>query len=214
MTKPDQQKSLPFPLLLVYGKPTSADLPQASWFRVEDRPTVVAAAQSLRFSVLDIPTDSERSLLVGVHEGALKGDGRMIVGSVAPEVYKRIEEYAAKAIGVLAAQGPGNTAAGSKPGSEQIGNTGTKVPVVGNTEKAVSPLPPPNPWDNLRVGARVLAAYWGETREFEGFWLATVKRIENGEFTLEWFEAPEFPPFKSPPKNIAVPHPHFRVSGK
>ena len=60
----------------------------------------------------------------------------------------------------------------------------------------------------------MLAAYWNEKREFEGFWLATVKRIDKGEFTLEWFQAPEYPAFKSRPKNIAVPHPEFRVSGK
>jgi hypothetical protein len=60
----------------------------------------------------------------------------------------------------------------------------------------------------------VLAAYWNEKREFEGFWVATVKRIDKGEFTLEWFEAPEYPTFKSRPKNIAIPHPEFRVSGK
>ena len=62
--------------------------------------------------------------------------------------------------------------------------------------------------------ARVLAAYWIDKREFEGFWLATVKRIENGEFTLEWFESPEYPAFKSRPQDIAVPHPEFQVTGK
>ena len=55
---------------------------------------------------------------------------------------------------------------------------------------------------------------WNEKREFEGFWLATVKRIDHGEFTLEWFDAPEYPAFKSRPQDIAVPHPEFRVSGK
>jgi len=59
----------------------------------------------------------------------------------------------------------------------------------------------------------VLAAYFNEKREFEGFWLATVKRIDPGEFTLEWFDA-DYPPFKSRPQDIAVPHPEFRVSGK
>ena len=66
----------------------------------------------------------------------------------------------------------------------------------------------------MRVGARVLAAYWNDKREFEGFWLATVKRIENGEFTLEWFESPEYPAFKIAPKNVAIAHPEFRVTGK
>ena len=72
----------------------------------------------------------------------------------------------------------------------------------------------PNPWDALRVGARVLAAYWNEKREFEGFWLATVKRIEPGKCTLEWFDGLEYPVFKIAPRNVGIVHPEFRVSGK
>jgi len=63
----------------------------------------------------------------------------------------------------------------------------------------------------IGIGGRIASEF---AREFEGFWLATVKRIDKGEFTLEWFDAPEYPPFKSPLRNIAVPHPEFRVSGK
>ena len=69
--------------------------------------------------------------------------------------------------------------------------------------------------ETLRVGARVLAAFWNEKREFDGFWLATVKRIEAGEYILEWFDAPDYPAaFKCRPQDIAVPHPEFRLSGK
>ena len=215
MTSSTPTKTIPNPALLVYGKPTSPDHPQASWFRAEDRPTVVAAAQTLKFSVLDIQTDTERALTLGVHEGVLKGAGRMIVGTVTPEVYKRIEEYVAEASGSNASPGAVNTQApAAKMTSEQNINTGLAEAAAGAPAKTGPISPPPNPWDTLRVGARVLAAYWNETREFEGFWLATVKRVENGEFTLEWVEAPEFPPFKPPPKNIAVPHPQFRPSGK
>jgi hypothetical protein len=60
----------------------------------------------------------------------------------------------------------------------------------------------------------VLAAYWNKKNEFDGFWLATVKRIDKNEFTLEWVQAPEYPVFKSKPTDIAVPHPHFRISRK
>jgi hypothetical protein len=67
--------------------------------------------------------------------------------------------------------------------------------------------------ETLRVGARVLAAY-REKGEFQGFWIAVVKRIEPDGYTLEWFDAPEYPPFKSRPQDIAVPHPEFRVSSK
>jgi|GEM_PF-5800295 len=231
MTNASQPKPLSTPAVLVYGKPTSPDLPQASWFRAEDRPGVVATAQSLKFSVLDINTDAERALALGVHEGVLNGNGRMIVGSVAPEVYQRIEEYAAEASAARVAMSSSEQAAGTKSATEQNKNNSSPpapsaAPGAGKPASAAGPnlvtaptsrgeaAAAPNPWETLKVGARVLAAYWNEDREFEGFWLATVKKIEKGEFTLEWFQAPEYPPFKSRPKNIAVPHPEFRPTGK
>jgi hypothetical protein len=235
MTSPNQPKQTPIPAVLVYGTPTSPELTQASWFRAEDTHAAKAAAVGLNFSVLELKTDAEKALTVGVHEGVLKGSGRMIVGSVAAEVYRRIEDYARKASGADASLTPANTAPhGTKSASEQNMNIGATAPAATSSPPAAPALPdskppgaanlvaastrkpetPPNPWETLRVGARVLAAYWNEKREFEGFWLATVKRIDKGEFTLEWFQEPEYPAFKSRPKNIAVPHPEFRVSGK
>jgi hypothetical protein len=236
VTNSPQPKAISTPAVLVYGKPASRDLPQASWFRAEDRPTVVAAAHSLKFLVLDILTDAEQALIVGVHEGVLKGNSRMIVGSVTPEVYKRIEEYAATASPARVAMASSDKAAETKSAIEQNKNileapsSRPTPPQVAAGKRSGGPISdpsvtrvsgpeatnaaPPNPWETLKVGARVLAAYWNEDREFEGFWLATVKKIEKGEFTLEWFEEPTYPPFKSRPKNIAVPHPEFRPSGK
>ena len=199
----------------MFGKPTSPDLPQASWFWAEDRATVVAAAQSLKFSVIDIQTDAERALTLGVHEGVLKGAGRMIVGSVTPEVYKRIEDYVRKVAGSPASHVAGDTGIGQTKGtSEQNVNTEPVGGGAGAAAKTDLISPAATASEAFRVGSRVLAAYWNEQREFEGFWLATVKRINKGEFTLEWFDAPDYPPFKSPLRNIAAPHPEFRVSGK
>jgi hypothetical protein len=104
VTSPTQPKATPIPVVLVYGTPTAPDLTQASWFRAEDKQAVRAAAETLKFSVIDIQTEAERALLVGVHEGVLKGSGRMIVGSVSSEVYRRIEEYARKARGIAQAR--------------------------------------------------------------------------------------------------------------
>jgi hypothetical protein len=102
-------------------------------------------------------------------------------------------------------------AATTKPASEQNMNlAGPARLSTAGSDLACAP----NPWDALRVGARVLAAYWNEKREFEGFWLATVKRIEPGKCTLEWFDAPEYPAFKIVPRNVGIVHPEFRVSGK
>src|SRR5271156_1998221 len=99
MTSATQPKPTPVPAILVYGAPTSPELTQASWFRAEDKQTAKAAAETLKFSVIEISSDAERALTLGVHEGVLKGSGRMIIGSVSTEVYRRIEDYVRKAAG-------------------------------------------------------------------------------------------------------------------
>ncbi len=221
MTTATQPKSTPVPAILVYGTPSGPALTQASWFRAEDKEAVKAAAEALKFSVIELQTDAEKALAAGALEGVLKGSGgRMIIGSVSAEVYRRIEEHVRKAAGAPDPSRPENAAATTKPVSEQNTNIGAAGAVSPGPSHATSAAPAINKPDSataretLRVGARVLAAYWNQKREFEGFWVATVKRIDPGEFTLEWFDAPEYPAFKSRPQDIAVPHPEFRVSGK
>jgi hypothetical protein len=212
MTNPIQPNPNPVPAILVYGTPSSPALTQASWFRAEDKEAVRAAAEGLKFSVIELQTDPEKALATGVHEGVLKGSGRMIVGSVSAEVYRRIEEYVRKGSGADVAPKPESAAATpTQSALEQNKNTtgAASLPTAGPDLASA-----PNPWEAVRVGARVLAAYWNDKREFEGFWLANVKRIENGEIVLEWFDSPGHPAFKSPPKNVAIVHPEFRVTGK
>src|SRR5580704_14186014 len=108
MTSSNQPKPTPIPSVLVYGAPTSPDLTKASWFRAEDKQAAKAAAETLKFSVIDIQSEAEKALTIGVHEGVLKGSGRMIVGSVSSEVYRRIENYAGKGAGDEASK-PANT---------------------------------------------------------------------------------------------------------
>jgi hypothetical protein len=216
-----QPKPNPLPAILVYGTPSSPALTQASWFRAEDKEAVKSAAEALKFSVIELQTDADRALAAGAHEGVLKSDGRMIVGSVSAEVYRRIEAHVRKAAGGPDASKSEIVAATpTKPASEQNKNNGPAGAITAGPSPATPAAPATDKPDNataretLRVGARVLAAYWNDKREFEGFWLATVKRIDRGEFTLEWFDSPEYPAFKSRPQDIAVPHPEFRVSGK
>jgi hypothetical protein len=212
MTNPTEPKPNSLPAILVYGTPNGPALTQASWFRAEDKEAVKAAADELKFSVIELLTDADRALAAGAHEGVLKGNGRMIVSSVSAEVYRRIEEHVRKGAGASDPSNSGSAvASAAKPTTEQ--NTNKLLPAA--PVAADKPdLSVSHPWETLRVGARVLAAYWNDKREFEGFWLATVKRIENGEFTLEWFEAPQYPAFKKAPKNVAIVHPEFRVTGK
>src|ERR1022692_1292604 len=120
MTTATPPKPNPVPAVLVYGPPSSPALTQASWFRAEDREAVKAAAEALKFSVIELMTDAEKALIAGVHEGVLRGSGRRIVGSVSAEVYRRIEEHVRKAVGVPDPSKPENAAATlTKPAPEQ-----------------------------------------------------------------------------------------------
>jgi hypothetical protein len=220
MTNPTPPKPNPEPAILVYGTPSGPALTQASWFRAEDKEAVKAAAEALKFSVIELRTEAERALAAGAHEGVLKGSGRMVVGSVSAEVYRRIEEHVRKGAGAPDPSKPEIAAAmTTKSPPEQSTNIGAAGAVTAGPSRATPAAPAIDKPDSataretLRVGARVLAAYWNEKREFDGFWLATVKRIDHDEFTLEWFDA-DYPAFKSRPQDIAVPHPEFRVTGK
>jgi hypothetical protein len=139
VASPTQPKPTPIPAVLIYGTPTSPELTQASWFRAEDKQAAKAAAEALKFSVIDIQSEAEKALTIGVHEGVLKGSGRMIVGSVSTEVYRRIEEYARKgAVADASANEESIGAAGAKPAFEQTTNTtGTLV-----TATTSAPQPP------------------------------------------------------------------------
>jgi hypothetical protein len=229
MTKPEQPKPLPLPLLLVYGKPTSPDLPQASWFQVDDRPTVTAAAQALKFSVLDITSETDRAFLSGVHEGVLKGASRMIVGSVAAEVYQRIEEHLRTRAGALVPQGGGSEAEKGKAVLEQITNDGNKAVETGKAVAAVEPKPglapdaaatsikpiasaAPDPWDALRIGSHVVAKHWEADGEPYGWWIGRVTGFEKKDYVIVWPDDPKkSPPFKVERKHVAILHPSFDV---
>jgi hypothetical protein len=148
----------PYPLaaILVYGCPTSPDLPQASWFRAEDKAAARVAAAELRFSIIELQSEAEKALAAGVGEGVLKGSGRMIVGSVSKDVYNRIEEYARQGANSANPSRPEIAAATTKPASEQTTNIGAPepphasigapVPATGKPDSAV-------PRETLRVRA-------------------------------------------------------------
>jgi len=235
MTNATQTKPTPIPALIVFGTPTSPELTQASWFRAEDIVEAQAAAVGLKFSVIEIRTDAEKALTVGVHEGVLKGSGRMIVGSVSAEVYRRIEEYARKASGAEATQKPEPTVA-VIPSSEQNMNISTadtaastsKPKNAAPTSTAIKPVtassaasPPgkpeklaaaPDPWDALRVGSRVVAKYWENDGSPYGWWIAEITGIEKSDFIIRWLDEPKTPPFKIERKHVAILHPAFDVN--
>src|SRR5271163_230356 len=122
--------------IIVFGKPGGPELPQASWFKAEDIVAVKAAAGPLKFAVIELRTEADKALAIGVHEGVLKGSGRMIIGAVTPEVYGRIEEYARKAT-------RGEQPPASKPEESQSrsakGSAGIEVSHAAADAASVSP---------------------------------------------------------------------------
>ena len=165
MTNLTQPKPDPVPAILVYGTPSGPAFTQASWFRAEDKEAVKAAAEALKFSVIELPSDAEKALTAGVHEGLLKSSGRMIVGSVSSEVYRRIEEHVRKAAGAPTrpSRRPERPA---KPVSEQKHEHERSSPAIVGRRIALASTPNPGRVAGRREGA---AAYWNEKREFEGF---------------------------------------------
>ena len=210
MTNPTQPKPNPVPAILVYGTPSSPELTQASWFRAEDREAVKAAAEALKFSVIELRTDAEKALTVGVHEGVLKGSGRMIVGSVSAEVYRRIEEFARKGAAADVASKLGSAvASAAKPVTEQT--TNLPGPVAPSTSKP-DPVSATDAWDALQVGSYVVGKYWESDGEPYGWWLGIIAGIDKNDFVIRWPDEPRTPPLKIERKHVAILHPAFDVT--
>ena len=106
-----------------------------------------------------------------------------------------------------------NSAAGAKVNEGVATNPSSARSTA--TSAALAPsVVPSNPWDSLRAGSTVLAAYWDENNMIDGWWLATVTRADKNEFILKWRDTPEFPLGKVERKHIAILHPDFLASGK
>jgi hypothetical protein len=210
MTNAAQPKPDPLPALLVYGTPSGPALTQASWFRAEDKEAVKSAAATLKFSVIELRTDADKALAAGAHEGVLKGSGRMIVGSVSAEVYRRIEEHVRKGAGAPDASKLGSAvASAAKPATEQT----TNVPGPGapSTSKP-DPVSATDAWDALQVGSYVVGKYWESDGEPYGWWLGIIADIDKTDFIIRWPDDPKTPPLKIERKHVAVLNPAFDVT--
>ena len=202
-------KATPIPAVLVYGTPGGPALTQASWFRAEDKDAVKAAAEALKFSVIELLTDADRALAAGAHEGVLKGSGRMVVGSVTAEVYRRIEDHVRKAAGGPDAPKADSAATTTKAAPEQTKNSPGPAPSA--TAKP-DPVSATDAWDALKVGSYVVGKYWESDGEPYGWWLGVIDSIDKGDFFIRWPDEPLKPALKIERKHIALLHPAFDVT--
>jgi hypothetical protein len=198
------------PAILVYGTPSGPAMTQASWFRAEDKEAVKAAAEALKFSVIELQTDADRALAAGAHEGVLKASGRMIVGSVYAEVYRRIEEHVRKAASALdASKAATGKMATTKGASEQTKNL--PDPAAPSTVKQ-DPVNPSDAWDRLQVGSYVVGKYWQRNGEPYGWWLGIITEIDENDFFIRWPDEPLKPALKIERKHVAILHPTYDVA--
>ena len=205
MTTAIQPKPNPVPAILVYGTPSGPAMTQASWFRAEDKEAVKVAAEALKFSVIELQTDADGALAAGAQEGVLKGSGRMIVGSVSPEVYRRIEEHVRKAASAFDA----SKAAAVKMAAEQTENP--PDPAAPPTVKQ-DPVNPSDAWDRLQVGSYVVGKYWKSDGEPYGWWLGIIAEIDDNDFVIRWPDEPLKPGLKIERKHVAILHPTYEVT--
>ena len=200
----------PLPAILVYGTPSGPALTQASWFRAEDQEAVRAAAKELKFSLIELHTDADKALAAGAHEGVLKGSGRMIVGSVSAEVYRRIEEHVRKGAGAPDPSKLDNAAtATAKSALEQ--NKNLPGPGAPSPSKP-DPVSATDAWNALQVGSYVVGKYWESDGEPYGWWLGIIAGIDKNDFIIRWPDDPKKPPLKIERKHVAVLHPAFDVT--
>ena len=221
MTNATQPKPNPLPAILVYGTPSGPALTQASWFRAEDKEAVKAAAEALKFSVIELQTDADKALAAGAHEGVLKGSGRMIVGSVSAEVYRRIEEHVRKGAG--APTRPSQRTPQRPRRNPRQNKTRTPARRVRSRldplmqprlrRRSTSRTAPPleRPFGSARgswppIGTRSASSRASGSRPSSGSTTASSRSSGS--------TARNIPAFKSRPQDVAVPHPEFRVSGK
>jgi hypothetical protein len=209
MTNSYPTKADPSAAIIVFGRQHAEGLPQAAWFRKGDAQAAKTGAAETKFAVIELKSDAEKALALGVHEGVLKGSGRMIVGTVEPDVYRRIEEYFVKQFPTATLPKPADA-----PPAEPIAvaasatKSGADAPAAPVSSASAAPNPT-QAWQSLQAGESVLTLYRNEKREPEGWWVATIVRIEKNEFILRWPNEPDFPVFRRAPKYVAILHPDF-----
>ena len=210
MTTAAQPKPDPLPAILAYGTPSGPAMTQASWFPAEDKKAVKAAAEALKFSVIELHTDADRALAAGAHEGVLKASGRMIVGSVSAEVYRRIEEHVRKTASAPDASKAATVKmATTKAASEQ--NKNVPDPAAPSTVKQ-DLVDPSDAWDRLEAGSYVVGKYWQSDGEPYGWWLGIIAEVGENDFFIRWPDEPLKPGLKIERKHVAILHPTYDVT--
>lgn len=179
------------------AEPTTAEVPAVVLFGRDDagkchashfaeREVAVAqrAAKLMGMSVLPLTTDDERALAARVPRGRIFGSGKAFAPFVKTALFQELQTAAVKGGHGAPPDGPNRRAKFVQP-------------------DATPPSKQPTSWDDIQVGAIVLAAVapryldWAEV---------VVTDVENGDLRLRYCDWPTEPEFVRQRSEVALMH--------
>jgi hypothetical protein len=152
------------PALIVFGTPVGTKEPHAAWFRAEYAERAKLAAQRDGLTSLSVNSSDTRAAAQTLKEGQLKAGGQLAMPSISQETMARLRTLATN-VPVT----PGNPFSKTAPGVQA----------------------PVSVWDKLKPADLVLAAFLDKAGEPDGWYEATIMKIENGTFTVRWYYEPK-----------------------
>jgi hypothetical protein len=169
------------PALIVFGTPKGAKAPHAAWFRSAYAARVVTAARRQALWTIAVESNETRAVAATLKEGQLKAGGQLVMPCVSQDMLNQLRR--------LIPQPPGGSGASPTGGT----TAGVQVPVA--------------VWDTLKPTDLVLAAELDKNGEPDGWYEATIMKIENGVYTVRWFYEPELGFIRLQRQHIALMYP-------
>jgi hypothetical protein len=167
--------------LIVFGTPKGAKAPHAVWFRTGYTDRAASAARRHGLATIRVESAATRAVAATLKEGELKAGGQLVMPCVTQDTLNRL-----RALVPVPPETPGNSPGGSV-------TVGVQVPVA--------------VWDTLKPCDLVLAADLDKNGEPDGWYEATIMKIENGVYVVRWYYEPTMPFVRLRRQHIALMYP-------
>jgi hypothetical protein len=170
----------PAPVLIVFGTPKGARAPHGAWFPAPFAERARVAAQRQNLATLAVDTEPTRAAAAILKEGQLKAGGQLMMPCITQEMLSRLRRLLSQALPPFGATTNGVVA-------------GAQVPR--------------DLWDKLKPTDVVLAADLDKAGEPDGWYEATIMKIEDGVYVIRWVYEPELGFLRLQRQHIALMYP-------
>lgn len=169
------------PALIVFGTPKGTKAPHGAWFPVQYAERSLAAAQQQGLIALPVDSDPSRAAAAQLKEGQLKAGGQLVLPTISPQLLSRLRDLAPQ----------------------------TQTPAQDVRQGSTTPgvQAPAALWNTLKPTDVVLAAFLDRSGEPDGWYEATIMKVENGIYTLRWLYEPQLGFIKLQRQHIALMFP-------